>query len=198
MALDPAEFIADLDPAQPPGDDPASQADDHIRSIKKAITQSWPGSFNAALNLSIPDIEALEARIAALEGLTFDPTQAPAIGRIAPTDALDIVVTGVGFQPAVVFMVVTVNQTDFGAIGMGASDGTCEASINTVSNVDSVDKFKSSYDEGSIYFIKGYVVDTLFNVASGTIISLDADGFTLDQINHTSGLEPDILWMAFK
>ena len=198
MALDPAEFIADLDPAQPPGADPASQADDHIRSIKKAITQSWPGSLNAALNLSITEIEALEARIAALEGITFDPTVAPVIGQLQPTSTIPISVTGVGFQPAIVFMAVTVDQTDFGAMSMGATDGTFEACINTVSDVVSANKFISSFDTDFIYFLKGYVSNTIFNVASGTITSLDADGFTLDPINHTTGLEADIIWTAFK
>ena len=42
MALDNAQFIAELSITDPPGTDPLSQGDDQIRTIKRATQQSFP------------------------------------------------------------------------------------------------------------------------------------------------------------
>ncbi len=42
MALDAANFIAELSITDPPGTDPLSQGDDQIRTIKRATQQSFP------------------------------------------------------------------------------------------------------------------------------------------------------------
>jgi hypothetical protein len=42
MALDNAQFIAELSITDPPGSDPLSQGDDQIRTIKRATQQSFP------------------------------------------------------------------------------------------------------------------------------------------------------------
>ena len=42
MALDAANFIAELSITDPPGSDPLSQGDDQIRTIKRATQQSFP------------------------------------------------------------------------------------------------------------------------------------------------------------
>jgi len=42
MALDNAQFIAELSITDPPGTDPLSQGDDQIRTIKRATFQSFP------------------------------------------------------------------------------------------------------------------------------------------------------------
>lgn len=42
MALDNAQFIAELSVTDPPGSDPLSQGDDHIRTTKRATQQSFP------------------------------------------------------------------------------------------------------------------------------------------------------------
>ena len=47
MALDNAEFIAELSISDPPGTDPLNQGDDHIRTIKKAVQQSFPNVASA-------------------------------------------------------------------------------------------------------------------------------------------------------
>ena len=51
MALDNANFIAELSITDPPGSDPLSQGDDQIRTIKRATFQSWP-LVAAAVNLT--------------------------------------------------------------------------------------------------------------------------------------------------
>lgn len=42
MALETATYIADLDPANPPGTDPVAQADDHLRMIKQVLQNTFP------------------------------------------------------------------------------------------------------------------------------------------------------------
>ena len=51
MALDGANFIAELSITDPPGSDPLSQGDDQIRTIKRATFQSFP-LIAAAVNLT--------------------------------------------------------------------------------------------------------------------------------------------------
>ena len=51
MALDGANFIAELSITDPPGTDPLSQGDDQIRTIKRATFQSFP-LVDAAVNLT--------------------------------------------------------------------------------------------------------------------------------------------------
>jgi hypothetical protein len=51
MALDNAQFIAELSITDPPGTDPLSQGDDQIRTIKRATQQSFP-NIDAAVTLT--------------------------------------------------------------------------------------------------------------------------------------------------
>ena len=51
MALDNANFIAELSITDPPGSDPLSQGDDQIRTIKRATFQSFP-NIDAAVSLT--------------------------------------------------------------------------------------------------------------------------------------------------
>ena len=47
MPLDNAQFIAELSVTDPPGTDPLNQGDDHIRTIKLAVQQSFPNVGSA-------------------------------------------------------------------------------------------------------------------------------------------------------
>ena len=51
MALDGANFIAELSITDPPGSDPLSQGDDQIRTCKRATQQSFP-NIDAAVTLT--------------------------------------------------------------------------------------------------------------------------------------------------
>ena len=51
MALDNAQFIAELSITDPPGTDPLSQGDDQIRTAKRAVFQSFP-NIDAAVTLT--------------------------------------------------------------------------------------------------------------------------------------------------
>lgn len=42
MSVEQVTYISDLDPTQPQGGDRISQGDDHLRNIKKSITQTFP------------------------------------------------------------------------------------------------------------------------------------------------------------
>lgn len=62
MALDNAQFIAELSITDPPGTDPLSQGDDQIRTTKRATFQSFP--FIAA-QVSLTDVQLNDAAIKA-------------------------------------------------------------------------------------------------------------------------------------
>ena len=49
MALETVTYIGDLNPANPPGTDPKSQGDDHIRAGKTAAKNSFAGFTGAIL-----------------------------------------------------------------------------------------------------------------------------------------------------
>jgi hypothetical protein len=47
MALESANYIADLNNANPTGTDPLASADDHIRLIKTVLKQTFPNLTGA-------------------------------------------------------------------------------------------------------------------------------------------------------
>lgn len=49
MALETVSFVGDLNPANPPGTDPKSQGDDHLRGIKTGLKNSFPGMAGAII-----------------------------------------------------------------------------------------------------------------------------------------------------
>lgn len=49
MALETGNWVGDLDPANPPGGDPKSMGDDHLRLIKKSLRDSFAGFTGAVL-----------------------------------------------------------------------------------------------------------------------------------------------------
>ena len=195
MALDPAKFIADLTPTDPPGTDPASQSDDHIRSIKRAIKETWPGFVNAALELTPAQLGGIDARLTTLEGVSVIEPLAPAGGQFTqPTSTTPIVVTGVGFQPAVVmfFAVLSTTITN-GSFSIGLADGTVEFAMRTGSSLTSGNDF-NGVDATKCYGVD-LLTPTVSQVASATLTSMDADGFTVTPVVVTSPLS--VMWMAW-
>lgn len=59
MPLDAAEFISELSIVDPPGTDPLNQGDDHIRTTKRAVQQSFPN-----VNAAVPQTAAQMAQMA--------------------------------------------------------------------------------------------------------------------------------------
>ena len=59
MALDNAQFIAELQVDDPPGTDPLNQGDDHIRTTKRATQQSFPN-----VDAAVPQTAAQMAQMA--------------------------------------------------------------------------------------------------------------------------------------
>ena len=56
MAIENATYIAQLNPAYPAGGEPVAQGDDHIRMIKQAIKNSFPGVSSTITAESIPAV----------------------------------------------------------------------------------------------------------------------------------------------
>lgn len=200
MALDPANYIEDLDPTEPVLVDPAGQADDHIRAIKKAIRQSWAGGdFGAALSPTIAVLEALEGRLATLEGVTVPTIFAPVIGHLTKA-AGSTAVTGVGFAPQVVLIMASFTTSAYMTMSIGAASQafrTAGSCLSVYSDVDNPADDRSEDDTTSIY--KLYGTNTPGNPlvkSEGAITSFDADGFTINGVTATVSAE--LIWMAFQ
>lgn len=66
MALEVATYINQLNPANPVGTDPLTQADDHFRLIKTVIKNTFP-NIDGPVTLTDDQINALETRVDSLE-----------------------------------------------------------------------------------------------------------------------------------
>lgn len=71
MALESVTYIGDLNPANPPGTDPKSQGDDHLRNIKKGLLDSLPGFLGLVL------VTGTEAQGSTASDFTVTVTPAP-------------------------------------------------------------------------------------------------------------------------
>ena len=60
MGLESVTYISDLDGSNPPGGDPKSQGDDHIRNIKTGILNSFP-NITGAVTATQAQINALSS-----------------------------------------------------------------------------------------------------------------------------------------
>lgn len=194
MALDPADFIEDLTPTEPPFDDPASQADDHTRAIKKAIKQTFPGTFDGPLNLTPSLIEGLDARLDALEAVPVTAYFPPVSGKHIVTATGVQAITGVGFKPSVVIATTSawsLNNTAQVCVGAAsvvfAPAGICMLANNYAGGG------KSSV-ENLFYALTTSNATNISNTAE--FVSFDADGFTID-VTALTVLDPHILWTAF-
>ena len=199
MSLDPAEHLADLDPTQPAATDPASQADDHLRSIKKAIAQTFPNGFDSAMSVTQTLLNGFNARVAALEAIPAPTFTTPVVGSMTISSAADHAVTGVGFQPAVVM---------FFAYGTGGTlSSQAQISIGISGAGVLVSGHSGSGDSGYEGFATGDTTEDAYVLMQGgahntsvfgrgSVKSLDADGFTITETVGTR--TSNIIWVAFK
>jgi len=194
MSLDPANFIYDLDSSNPVVGDPTSQADDHLRSIKKAITQTFPNGFDAAMNLTQAQMNGFDARITALEGVTLPTLTSPEIGLLQTTASAGThAVTGVGFQPTVIVVVANVVTTNYMNVSIGAASadyptGQC---LGTLASGSSSRDSSNQYTSALYYAWNGITAQ-----ASGTLSSFDADGFTISKTDYLDAA--NLMWICFK
>ncbi len=204
MPLNPADYLSDLAPADPLPGDPAAQADDHLRAIKKAISQTFPNGFEEARDVTQDQLNGFAARIVALEA-TPPPASyvSPVLGHETISAAGDHPVTGLGFQPAVVMFFA------FGESGNGEmqlSVGISGAGVLVThhmgrqpTNFPGFQGYAAGSTTQDAYVIlEGGAKETLL-LNRGNVKSLDADGFTLThtQVSATP-TTTRILWIAFK
>lgn len=199
MSLDPAEHLADLDPAQPTATDPASQADDHLRAIKKAIAQTFPNGFASGMNVTQALLNGFDGRVAVLEAIPAPTPTTPVVGSMTIASLGDHAVTGVGFQPAVVM---------FFAYGTGGTlSSQTQMSVGISGAGVILSGHSGSGDAGYEGFAQGTSAQTAYllmqggarnsaTYGQGTVKSLDADGFTITEAIGTR--TANIIWVAFK
>lgn len=199
MSLDPAEHLADLTPAQPTASDPASQADDHLRSIKKAISQTFPNGFDSQMSVTQALLNGFDGRVSALEAIPAAVSTTPVIGSMTIASIGDHAVTGIGFQPSVVL---------FYAYGTGGTLSIqTQISIGISGAGVLISGHSGSGDAGFEGFATGDTTEDAYVLMQGgarnsvvfgrgVVKSLDADGFTITETVGTR--TANIIWMAFK
>ncbi len=204
MPLNPADYLSDLAPADPLPGDPAAQADDHLRAIKKAISQTFPNGFEEARDVTQDQLNGFAARIVALEAIPPPASYvSPVVGHETIAAAGDHPVTGLGFQPAVVMFFA------FGESGNGEmqlSVGISGAGVLVThhmgrqpTNFPGFQGYAAGSTTQDAYVVlEGGAKETLVH-NRGNVKSLDADGFTLT--NTETSATPKVvhlMWIAFK
>ena len=199
MALNPADFIDDLIATEPLFDDPGSQADDHMRAIKKAIRQTFPTGWTAPLVTTILELQAIEARLVALEAFVPPDLVPPKFGIETIAAPGDIIVTGLGFQPALVMAVTLPPTIAFASLSIGAASdaihdtGQC---LTMASDAEHFDGMITGGLVGNLWQVFGYLSSSPELIANGSLKTYDADGFTMT--SFTTTLSVDLLWIAFR
>ena len=203
MSLDPAEHLADLTPAQPTAADPASQADDHLRAIKKAISQTFPNGFDSGMGVTQALLNGFDGRVSALEAIPAPTPTTPAIGSMTISSVGDHAVTGVGFQPSVVMFYAfgtggtlsTQTQISIGISGAGVLISGHAGTASTPSLAGYEGFATGDTTEDAYVLMQGGARNSSV-FGRGTVKSLDADGFTITETVGTR--TANIIWMAFK
>lgn len=206
MPLNPADYLSDLAPADPLPGDPAAQADDHLRAIKKAISQTFPNGFEAARDVTQDQLNGFAARVAALEAIPPPASYvSPVLGHETISTAGDHPVTGLGFQPAVV-MFFTFGQGGVLDGEMQLSIGISGAGVLVTGHIGrqptsfpgSQGYAAGSTTQDAYVVMEGGSKETLVH-SRGNVKSLDVDGFTLTHVQVSATPKTTrILWIAFK
>lgn len=199
MALDPSDYIEDLTPTEPVAGDPAGQADDHIRAIKKAIRGSFGGGdWDGALATTLAILNGLEARVAALEAAPAPTLQSPAVGRENLSSGTGTVaVTGLGFAPKSIIVFASPDLTSYMTMSIGMASeadiiaGNC---ISVLADAEYPSGDKAHFTSSDVYKVWGNA-GAPFVGARGDIDSWDADGFTIRKNSGAVGC--DLVWVAF-
>ena len=201
-----ADFIAGLNPNDPPYNDPVRQAASQVRGIKKALLGSFP-TFSEALDIGPDELNAFETRIAALEAAFVLAPRKIESGVIDMTDALaSYVVTGLGFQPS--FLIMTGNQTDeISGVGsangtFGFADGTQKHSVTYASDGNNRSGNDISLGDSNLlwqlYGAQGAAPPNDL-AHTGIFTSFDVDGFTVNATKVAPASDFNrLLWTAFE
>ena len=128
MSLETGSYIGDLNPANPPGTDPKSQGDDHIRLEKSALRNSFAG-FTGAILVTGTDGGVANAYTLTptTAMLAYTPRMVVEFSPTAPnTGAATINVSGQGAKAllSVFGAPLVANDLVTGAIYQAAYDGT--------------------------------------------------------------------------
>jgi len=223
MALNPAEYLADLDPAAPLASDPVAQADDHLRAIKKAIKQTFPEGFDAELSVTQALLNGFGGRIDALEAVPLSlgtdlaflvsgggafidasgdklqvkaHTVTPAIGSLTISSIGNHAVTGVGFRPAVVMCFAFADVDSQMQVSIGISGAGTLTSGHAGVGFMGHEGFALGNTEQDAYLVAQGGANALVVYNRGTVASLDGDGFTLNE--SIGERTANIIWIAFR
>jgi len=125
MPIEPnVQYIDDLVPANPPATDPLSQVDDHLKLIKLAVQQSFPG-ITGAMTATHTVLNGLDGRVTALEGIVAieNNSGTPVLGTGITTAEIRNLI-GVGSVQAVSFGNLSTPQVAIGAWKITESGGS--------------------------------------------------------------------------
>ncbi len=128
MSVEAATFLTDLNPSNPPGPDPISQADDHIRLLKSVLLSTFP-AMDAALTATPTILNGIDARATALESYATDRDTAfgtsPGTSLVNNANVLDRAVT----VRAITGTTDTIVATDLGSIVTYANAAAIAAAL---------------------------------------------------------------------
>ncbi len=129
MALDNAQFIAELSPTDPPGTDPLNQGDDHIRTVKLAVQQSFPNVGSAVpqtgvqmAQMAIKNEANIFTQLNTFQNFTQFAQGSAAAPALTPSTATD---TGIFWNPSLFAVAVGgVERLQITTLGLRAQDGS--------------------------------------------------------------------------
>ena len=121
MALETATYISDLNASNPPGADPLSQADDHLRLIKSTVKATFPNVTNA-----------VTATHTQLNKAGFDQIQ-PILATVA-ANALTITISPVSidFRSATIGSGTVTRVTSTSSVTVVVSSGSTLGTVNAI------------------------------------------------------------------
>lgn len=194
MGLNNANYIDGLNPNDPAYNDLVANAASHVRAIKRSMKQTLPG-ITGAVTAGPTVINAIEARIAALEASTLTTTPM-ASGRDTLNGAGVLTVSTLTFQPSLIMVMAAKDGTEANSqasMSFGFTDGTnhyCHAHKVIYTGTGSMTVGNSTYTD------RVAQVDAYGSSATIVYTSFTATGFTMTQSGSTPA--STITWTAWK
>jgi len=159
MGLETVSYIDDLDSSWPLNGDGLNQADDHLRNIKKALKQTFPGAsgvgFSKAITASEDELNTLDGITATvdelnkLDGFTGVVADLNAIAGVA---ALGVTPVEVGYLDGVTSAIQTQisNEVSARVSGDASTLASAQALVDDLSGVTDTATARSNLGLGSL------------------------------------------------
>ena len=197
-------FIDALNPNKPSDRDSVREAAAQVRVIKDSLQETFP-SYDEALDIGPIALSGYEGRIATLEeSFAAVATRKIESGRIKTAGAKQggnvssYTVTGLSYQPSVLWISTETQEGAQGVQGPGVSvgftDGTAVFCISTITDGQQ----RSGFDrtDFSNALLWNMYTGGAELAATGVLVSFNADGFTVREDTGLNNIT--LIWTAFE